>query len=72
MVLTLILYFCSALESSLWVELPKNNPGKISTGAPLKCGCDELSQSDDSAELLHAESECVAEIRSDLKQIKIN
>lgn len=64
--LTRILYFCNALESSLCEAFPRKRPGNISTGAPLNVGWVLLSQSDDSAELLHAESECVAEIRKDL------
>lgn len=51
-----MLYFFSAVESSLCVALPKNSPGSISTGASVSCGCVVLSQSDDSAELEHAES----------------
>lgn len=61
-----MLYFCNAFESSLWVALPKNSPGTISTGASVCCGCVVLSQSDDSAELLQAESECGVDIRNDL------
>lgn len=71
-----MLYFCNALESSLCDALPKKSPGMISTGASVCCGCVELSQSEDSAELLHAESEWGDDIRSDLvffseKEIKI-
>lgn len=61
-----MLYFCNAFESSLCDALPRNRPGIISAGSSVCCGCVELSQSDDSAELLHAESECGDDIRSDL------
>lgn len=65
-----ILYFCRACESSLCVALPKNKPGTISTGASACWGCVVLSQSDDSAELLHAESECGVDMRNDLNILK--
>lgn len=45
--------------------MPKNKPDIISIGASA-CGYAEPSQSDDSAELLHTESEYGVEIRSDL------
>lgn len=61
-----MLYFCNAFESSLCDALPKKSPGMISAGASVCCGCVELSQSDDSAELLHAESECGDDMRNDL------
>lgn len=63
----LILYFCKAFESSLCDAFPKKSPGTISTGASVCCGCIVLSQSDESVELLHAESECGDDIRNDLK-----
>lgn len=62
-----MLYFSRALESSLCDTLPRKSPGRISTGAPFTCKCDELSQSEDSAELLHVESDNGSDILSDLE-----
>lgn len=65
--ITFMLYFCKALESPLCEAFPKNKYGRISTGASRNRLCVVLSQSDDSVELLQAESEYGGEIRRDLK-----
>lgn len=61
-----MLYFSNARASLLCVAFPKNSPGRISTGAPCTWMC-VLSQSDDSAELLHVESDKGVDILSDLE-----
>jgi hypothetical protein len=64
-----MLYFFNDFKSSLCVALPRNKLGRISTGSAFSGSVGkfvELSQSDDSVELLHVESENGSEILSDL------
>ena len=64
-----MLYFFNDFKSSLCVAFPKKRSGNISTGSAFRGSVEKfvvLSQSDDSVELLHVESENGSDILNDL------